>query len=377
MKNKTLYFSMALLVASVLVNAQTTGGGDPLVSGSCAGYIQFNDALSLQADSIYLINKTTHEIEIDALPESAWDAAFPRVLSKIAREPNDKINILNLDNYPQTEADGHATFRALWTEDGVYMYITVKDNKIRYQNPTYQWENDAIELFFAKARGEGFKQVIIPAMVGTTDDIFYPAPLDFETGSDVGSDPDYKVFGYDFNNWDASVFYWAIRRTTIGYDMEIYLDKDIVTNGNSTTHFGLNKMFAGDVNYDIAGERQNNNTPPLYVRECILSMLGNSNRGYTSSASYGYFKMVDEPSGIHAPKSARFDAIYNNNSKEIRISSTALVSSVVVYSLSGQALPTVYNNASISVSQFSQGIYFIEAKDQAGNNLGVQKVVIY
>ena len=119
MKIKTLYFSMALLATSTFVNAQDTG--------SCASFIQINmDAHSLQADSIYLINKTTADINVNAVAESAWDKALPRVLTKIGRE-NQSVTY-DLANFPQSEAEGYATFKALWNDNGVYMFISVKDN---------------------------------------------------------------------------------------------------------------------------------------------------------------------------------------------------------------------------------------------------------
>jgi hypothetical protein len=374
MKTKTLYFSMALL-ASISVNAQTTGGGDPLVTGSCAGYIEFNEATSLQADSIYEINRAKAEITVDGVAEAAWNNAFPRVIRKIAREPNDYVNVLNLDNYPQTEAYAHATYRALWTDNGVYAFITVKDSKVRYQNPVYQWENDAIELFFAKAPGEGFKQVIIPAMVGTTNELLYPAPLTFESGSANGSNADYKVFGFDNNNWDESTFHWAIKKNADGYDMEIYMDKDIVTNGNSTTHYALNKIFAGDVNLDIAGESQNGDG--IYIREVILCMLSNSNHAYATSANYGYFKLVDKPTGVINPKELNFSAFYNNTNKEIEINSSVAVSTVSVYNVAGQIMPTVYSNSKVAATNLKPGAYMVKAMDQEGNNIGIQKIVVY
>lgn len=373
MKIKTLFFSMALLAVSIGVNAQT--------EGSCAPYIQVNDFYSLQEDSIYLINKTAATITVDAVAESAWTGAFPRVLSKVGRE--NATQTVDLGNYPQTEAYGHATLRALWTEEGVYMFITVKDEFVRYQNPHAQWENDAIEFFFAKERGAGFKQIIIPAMVGTTNQNLidgvpmFPAPLEYESGSAAGSHPKYLVHGYDPINWDPSLFNWAIKKTAVGFDMEVYLDKDIVTNGNSETHYGLNKMFSGEIAYDVAGQRQNSNDPALYVREGILNLLGNSNGGWARSSEYGYFKLVEEHTGIHTPQDAKFDAIYNAASKEINITSGSLISSVIIYNMAGQVMSTVYNNAKVSMSNLNNGIYMVKVKDLSGNDLGVQKVVLY
>lgn len=369
MKIKTLFLSMALLAASICVNAQ-------LVEGSCAPYIQVNEYYSLQADSIYLINKAKAAISVDAVAESAWDRAYPRVLSKAAQE--NATNTVNLSIYPQTEAYGHATYRALWTVDGVYMFFSVKDEFVRYQNPAYQWENDAIEFFFAKAPGEGFKQIIIPAMVGTTNPA-YPAALEYESGSAVGSNPDYKVLGYDANNWDPTLFNWAIKKTAVGFDMEVYMDKDIVTNGNSETHYALDKMFSGEIAYDVAGQNQNSNDPALYVRESILNLLGNSNGGWARSTEYGYFKLVDveNPNGITTPKDAKFNVLFNANSKVIEISSSTSVASVIVNNLAGQVMPIVYKDAKISVSNLKQGIYMVNAKDASGNSLGVKKVVLY
>jgi len=371
MKIKTLYFSMALLAASMSVNAQQSTD----VTGRCADYIQVYDFYSLQADSIYLIPRTSAEISVDGVAETAWDVADPRVLSKVGRE--NATNIVNLDNFPQTEAYAHATFKALWTDNGVYMFISVKDNMICYQNAaSSQWENDGIEFFFAQVPGASLKQIIIPAMVGLTNPAYsYPAALDFEHGTAHGSQADYSVYGYE-NSWEEdSLFYWGIRKTTDGWDMEVYMDADIVTRNNRETNFGLDKMFSGEIAYDIAGTNQDG--AGLYKRESILNMLGNSNNGYRSSAQFGYFKMVAEPVGIKEPTTSKFNAIYNADSKEIKITSSTLVSSVKVYNVAGQVMPVKYNNATISVSQLKKGIYIVKAKDLAGNSLGVQKVVIY
>jgi len=367
MKIKTFYLSMALVSASMCVNGQTTGGDDPLVMGSCASYIKFNDANSLQADSIYLINKTSQDITVDAVAEDAWTGANLRVISKIQRQPNDNVNILNLDNFPQTEADGYATYKALWTDNGVYMFISVKDNMVSYRNPSSQWMNDAIEFYFAKERGSAGKhQVIIPAMVGITG---AAAPLEYESGSEHGSQDTYTIYGFD-GSWDETTFNWAIKKTAAGFDMEVYMDKDIVTNANSSANYGLDKMFAGDIAYDFVIKGAD--------REGALNMLGNSNQQFSNSTNYGYFKMVAEViQGINTPKDAKFNAIYNADNKEITITSGSTVSSVFVYNVAGQVMPTTFKNASISVTQLKQGIYMVKAKDLTGNNLGIQKVVVY
>lgn len=364
MKIKTLYLSMVLLAASMCVNAQTVE-----TFGTCASYIQYYPANTLQADSIYSINKTNEDITVDAIFEGAWSAAYPRVISKIQQEPGNLYAILNLDIYPQTEDYAHATYRALWTENGVYMYITVKDNMIRYSNPGSAWLNDAIEFYFAKTPGEAHKQLIIPAMVGETNAALYPPALEYESGFDHGSQEDYTIFGVDVNNWDESTFNWAIRKTAVGFDMEVFMDKDIVTNGNSNTHFGLGKMYAGDISYDIAGNS--------VEREGALNMLGNSIRQFNTSVNYGYFKMVEEVNGINTPKVAKFNAIYSSDNKEITITSSSLISSVVVYNMAGQVMSTVNNNTKVSVSNLNKGIYMVKVIDMAGNNIGVQKVVLY
>lgn len=288
MKIRNLLLSFFLVVCGFLTQAQdryfTT-------TGSCASYITYNNWDSHQEDSIYIVEKTKQTIVVDGVADAAYSVARVGVLNNIMNEQ--KVgNELDLSNYPQSETDLYATFKALWTETGMYMLIEVKDDMVRYQNYTYQWENDAVELFFSKARGEGFKQLIIPVMVGTAHPS-KPAAKDFESGSATGSDPDYAVFGYDANNWDESVFNWAIKKTATGYTMEVYVDKDIATNGNSEALFVAGGMFAGDVNVDEADEKQNSNDPALYVREAIMGMMGNSLHEYASSANYGWFKLVD------------------------------------------------------------------------------------
>lgn len=364
MKIKTLYSSMALFAASMCVNAQTVE-----TIGTCASYIQYHPANTLQADSVYLINKTEGDITVDAVAESAWNAAYPRVISKIQQNPGNLFGILNLDPFPQTEAYGHATYRALWTENGVYMFISVKDNMIRYNNPGSTWMNDAIEFYFSKAPGEAKKQVIIPAMVGETNAALYPPALEYESGSAHGSQEDYAVFGFDANNWDESTFFWAIKKTADGFNMEVYMDKDIVTNGNSGSNFGLGKMYSGDIAYDIAGNSLD--------REGALNMLGNSDQQFNTSTNHGYFKMVEDVNAITSPKDAKFNAIYDAASKEIKITSSSSVSSVAVYNMAGQVMSTVHDKAEISVSELNKGVYVVRIKDVSGNDLGVQKVILY
>ena len=371
MKIKTLFFSIILLFVSMVTNAQEVFNFT--TTGSCASYIQLHNSDYLGADSMYTIVKTASPIVVDAVAEGAWDKAVAAPITHLANYAGASWD---LSTMPQTKAYEYGVYKALWTDNGVYMFISVKDSLVRYNNPSSQWENDGIEFYFAKARGEGKIQVIIPAMVGTTNPN-YPAPLTFESGSAVGSNPDYKVFGYDANNWDESTFKWAIKKTADGWDMEVYMDKDIVTNGNSSTNYGSNKIFAGDINLDFAGKKLDTNTPPVYVREGSLCLLGNSNQEYAGSNNYGYFKLVDVVNGVNTPKDAKFKAIYMAENKEIKIISSTLVSSVEVYNVAGQVMSTKFINATLSVSQLNKGIYFVKAKDLTGNIVGTQKVVIY
>lgn len=370
MKTKYFFLSLIFFLGSMAAaNAQEEF--DFTITGSCASYIEWHNSTSLQADSIYSIQKTASEIVIDAVAEEAWNKATAKPIAKIAHGTG---VLVNLSKYPQTEAYQYAVFRALWTADGVYMFISVKDEYPRYQNVGSAWENDAIEFFFAKARGESKKQIIIPCMVGTTDPSSGFDALNFESGSGKGSQPTYTVFGYDNDAWDESLFTWAIKRTTDGWDMEVYMDKDIVTNGNSSTNFGLDKVFAGDINIDVAGLSVNNS---LANREGTLCMLGNDVFEFNTSANYGYFKLVDNVQGIDTPEDVKFNASYNSDSKEIKILSSTLVSSVEVYNVAGQVIPTRFNNSTVSLLSIKQGIYLVKAKDLAGNNLGLQKIVVY
>jgi hypothetical protein len=358
-----------------MVDDEASGELDFTTTGSCAEYITWNNEKSHQADSVYTIEKTGAAISVDGVAEPAWDEANAVVIKKIAHsiQPG---GVLDLSNYPQSETDLKATFRALWTDNGMYMFIDVVDDLVRYQVPEYQWENDGIEFYFAKAVGEGKIQVIIPAMVGTA------APghttLDFESGSAAGSDPLYKVFGFDANNWDETTFKWAIKKTATGYSMEVYMDKDIVTNGNSDTNFGLNKMFAGDINVDEADEKQNTNDPALYVREGSLAMLGNSNQEYASSNYYGWFKMVNEniSTGIEVTKNSDFVVLYSSANKEITVNSPKSVSATL-YNIAGQAMTSRLINGKMSVSGVKSGIYILNVKDTNGNHLGSKKIAIF
>ncbi len=345
------------------------------VSGSAASYITYNNWDSRQADSTYTIERTNKTINIDGVADDAYSVAKTGVLRKIMNEL--KVgNDLDLSAYPQSETDLYATFKALWTDNGVYMFIEVKDDMVRYQNVDYQWENDGIEFFFAKAPGESKVQIIIPAMVGTTNPD-YPAAKDLETGSATGSNPSYKVFGYDANNWDESTFNWAIKKTAVGYNMEVYMDKDIVTNGNSDTNFGAGKTFGGDINIDEADEKQNSNTPPLYVRESILGMMGNYIHEYDNSTFYGWFKMVDNTTGIDKiSKAPGLDAYYSASAKQILVKNSS-VATVTLYNITGQAVSAEFKDGVIAVSHLKNGVYILSAKDKSGNRLGSQKLVIF
>jgi hypothetical protein len=345
-------------------------------TGSCASYITWNNSTTLQSDSSYNLEKTTSAIVIDGEAEASWSEANTAVIKKIAHEKKLGDN-LDLSLLPQTEADLYATYRALWTDLGVYMFIEVKDDMVRYQNPEYQWENDGVEFYFAKARGEGKIQIIIPAMVGTPNPS-KPDAKTLETGSAVGSDAAYKVFGFDATNWDETLFNWAILKTATGYNVEVYMDKDIATNGNSDTNYGLGKMFAGDINVDESDDKQNTNVPALYVREGTLALLGNSNQEYANSNYYGYFKMVDIATGIsnQHSKSSDFNAFYNASNKQIIVRGDA-VASATLYNMTGQAVSSKYLDGRMSVENLKSGIYIISGKDANGNRIGVKKVSIY
>ncbi|OIP84516.1 MAG: hypothetical protein AUK44_02320 [Porphyromonadaceae bacterium CG2_30_38_12] len=342
------------------------------VQGTCASYIQWHNYTDLNLVP-YEIKKTNSTVVVDGVAEAAWNNANAKVIANVMHELNG--GVLNLANFPQTEAYAKATFKALWTEDGVYMFVHVLDNNIVYQNPKFQWENDAIEFYFAKAVGEGKIQIIIPAMVGLKDPAFSAGP-DFESGSATGSNPDYKVFGYDAANWDESTFKWAIKKTADGYDMEVYVDKDIATNGNSLTNYGLDKIFAGDINMDFAGTKKNTNTPSLFVREGTLGLLGSSTQEYANSNYYGLFKMVDSNTAVNEVNVVQFNAVYNPNNKEIKINSNEKVL-ISVYNIAGQVMPIAYNNETISVPKLKQGIYIIKAVGITGISMGTQKLVIY
>ena len=344
-------------------------------SGSAAPYITYNNWYSLQADSEYKIEKTNKPIVVDGAEEGAWSEANAVLIKKIAHNLKLGEN-LDLSAYPQSEADLKATYKALWTTDGVYMLIDVNDDLVRYQNPDYQWENDGIEFYFAKAIGDGKIQIIIPAMVGMAHPS-KPAAKAFESGSAVGSDPAYKVFGFDANNWDETIFNWAIKKTATGYTIEVYMDKDIVTNGNSDTNYGLNKTFAGDINVDEADEEQNDNDPALFVREGTLVMLGNSNQQYASSNNYGTFKMVDDvTTAISTLSLSDFNVFYSAANKQITIKSSNVVSATL-YNIAGQAMSSQFINGKMSVANMKPGIYIINAKDASGKHVGSQKVAIF
>jgi len=345
-------------------------------SGIAASYITWNNSTSLQSDSIYNIEKTKVEIIVDGEAEASWSEANTAVIKKIAHEKRLGDN-LDLSLFPQSETDLYATYRALWTDLGVYMFIEVKDDMVRYQNPEYQWENDGIEFYFAKARGEGKIQIIIPAMVGTP----HPSKPDaktLETGSSVGSDAAYKVFGFDATNWDETLFNWAILKTATGYNVELYLDKDIATNGNSDTNFGLGKIFAGDINVDEADDKKNDNDPALFVREGTLALLGNSNQEYANSNYYGYFKMVDIATGVnnHVINSSDFNAFYNASNRLIIVRGDA-VASVTLYNITGQAVSSKFIDGRMSVENLKAGIYIVTGTDANGNRIGSKKVSIY
>ncbi|MDO9255689.1 MAG: discoidin domain-containing protein [Bacteroidales bacterium] len=343
-------------------------------TGSAASYITYNNWNSLQADSLTLIEKTLNPIIVDGDAEAAWSEANSYVIKKAVNEK--KLGeVLDLNLYPQSETDLYATVKTLWNDNGVYMFFDVKDDFVRYQNYDYQWENDGIEFYFSKAIGDAKIQIIIPAMVGTPHPS-KPAALAFESGAGVGSDPAYKVFGFDNDNWDASLFNWAMKKTADGYSLEVYMDRDIVTNNNSLTNYGLDKMFCGDFNVDEADEKQNTNVPALFVRESTLGLMSNSNQEYASSNNYGYFKLVDAINvGLSEPKAAVTHIIYDSRNKQILVRSSD-VYSVAVYNSVGQIMGNNRNNSTISTSNFVRGMYFVKAIDATGKVLSIKKIVV-
>jgi len=159
--------------------------------------------------------------------------------------------------------------------------------------------------------------------------------------------------------------------------MEVYMDKDIVTNGNSETNFAAGETFAGDINVDEADEKQNNNEPALYVRESILGMMGNYIHEYDNSTYYGWFKLANNFTGIRSiVNHPELKAWYNSTSKEVKIQNSN-VKTVVLYNMTGQAMSVSYDNGVVAVSHLNAGIYVLSAKDSAGKFVGSKKIVLY
>jgi hypothetical protein len=158
--------------------------------------------------------------------------------------------------------------------------------------------------------------------------------------------------------------------------MEIYLDKDIVTNGNSEALFVNGGMFAGDINVDEADDRQNSNDPALYVRESIIGMMGNSLHEYATSDNYGWFKLANTTGAKSIAKPTELNAYYNATSREIKVQNSS-VRTVALYNITGQAMSVKYDNGNVPVSHLNAGVYILSAKDSAGKFVGSKKIVLY
>ena len=136
MRTRNLLFLFALLAIGALNTVAQTLGPDLefTTSGTCAKYVTLNNRFSHQSDSVYMINKTRNPIVVDALMEDAWNSAVPAVIAKGLHEQA-AGSVLDVTRFPATDSTCKGTFRALWTDNGVYMFFHVVDKYVRYQNP--------------------------------------------------------------------------------------------------------------------------------------------------------------------------------------------------------------------------------------------------
>jgi hypothetical protein len=85
------------------------------------------------------INKIDHEIDITGSTDDNW---APATADSV------KNKVLSSNGHPSSDADNSATFKALWTNDNLYLNVNVKDNDPIKFTGASPWYNDGIELFF-------------------------------------------------------------------------------------------------------------------------------------------------------------------------------------------------------------------------------------
>lgn len=363
MKTKILLFSTVFLACGTFLKAQIKEGTpDFTITGSSADYIQYANFDYKGTDSIYYIGAASGPVVIDGNDDdAAWVNSNTAVINKALNEAK-AGDVLNMGEFPAGRTDLYGTFRAIWNESGVYMFFKVIDDHVRFQHPTEQWRNDAIEFYFSQEVASSSKlQLIIPAFVGTPAP-GKPAAKAVEMGSSRSwSDPSYTVLNYNTDNWDSTLFYWAVKKTDVGYNVEVYMDKDIVTNGTSATNYGLGKTFGGDVNIDEADTVQTtvSDTDPtlVYDRERSLGLLSYSNQEYANANYYGWFKFV---AGTSVPTSTKpASGAYYNENGVVLLNATA--ASVKIYNISGKLVAQGAKVSQISVAGLPKGVYFVNS----------------
>jgi hypothetical protein len=106
-------------------------------------------------------------------------------------------------------------------------------------------------------------------------------------------------------------------------------------------------------------------------------MMGNYIHEYDNSTFYGWFKMVDNTTGIDKiSKAPGLDAYYSASAKQILVKNSS-VATVTLYNITGQAVSAEFKDGVIAVSHLKNGVYILSAKDKSGNRLGSQKLVIF
>ncbi|NDW08550.1 sugar-binding protein [Dysgonomonas sp. 520] len=298
------------------------------------------------------VYKTTERITVDGIDnEGIWAS------TDVKEHSLDRLLDANASN-----TTGYAaTFKAVYDDTFIYLFIKVKDaTYIPYDKDQIKGDTniDNLEMYFSATGLRSSIDNIPAAMDGTSDTQLRISVGNTENrATGVGYAKamivDDQISGYEYTTV----------KTADGYNVEVMLSNDIVIPDTYMDKFAEGQTIL----FDLEGADCINYADG---RKVILGWSGDDYFAWKRNAKYGdmTFKGLAS-SGIKDTKYSDVKYIYNNGT--LQLFDVKDNSKISVCDLSGRLVESaVYNGQNIDLSNLSSGVYAIQIE-----NAGVLKIV--
>jgi len=272
------------------------------------------------------------------------------------------------------------TATLLWNDDGLYMYVEIKDNEVvpfpvGEDIRDHWWFYDFIEIYLVRGGDPQYGDSIRTSegvyTVGTYNCAINAMTSD-STGSDCKNEGQWNYFDFYGKGMEVG---W--QQTAVGYNAEIFFPWSIFQLDGSNELVpeaaeGAIYGFDFRTNDSDNGEGNNNKHVAMWNNDSGDDNVWN----YINY--FGTIKLVTELSGINEDYAKTVLNVYPNPVNDVLNIQAKEMQKLSIMNIVGQqvlSMNNVNDQVSIDVSQLNPGIYFVIIENKKGIK-GTQRIVV-